>query len=398
MSSLEAQFARHLAWTSDGPLGLTVERAEGPFIELADGRRLIDFISGIAVSSLGHRHPRVVEAVKAQVDRHLHVMVYGEFIQQPQVAFAARLAAQLPPALQVVYFTMSGTEANEGALKLAKKYTGRTKMIAFERSYHGDTHGALSVTGRSVYQDPYRPLLPDVVFLPFNDIDALAAIDAATACVITEPIQGEGGIIVPSAAWMQALRRRCTEAGALLIFDEIQTGFGRTGTLFAFESFEGFDVVPDVMTVAKAMAGGMPLGAFIASPEIFATFRRDPPLSHVTTFGGHPVSCAAALATLQVLLEEDLPARARQLETRVRARLAHPLIRDLRGRGAMLGMELVDQAVTERVVRRCLERGLLLGWTLHSDTLVRLAPPLNIPFDVLDTALGIIMEALRAME
>ena len=392
MPSLEAQFARHVAWTSDGPLGLTVERAEGPFIELAGGRRLIDFISGIAVSSLGHRHPRVVEAVKAQVDRHLHVMVYGEFIQQPQVDFATLLAAQLPPALQVVYFTMSGTEANEGALKLAKKYTGRTKMIAFERSYHGDTHGSLSVTGRSVYQDPYRPLLPNVAFLPFNDIDALSAIDAATACVITEPIQGEGGIIVPSAAWIQALRRRCTEVGALLIFDEIQTGFGRTGTLFAFE---GFGVVPDIVTVAKAMAGGMPLGAFIASPEIFVTFRRDPPLSHVTTFGGHPVSCAAALATLRVLLEEDLPSRARQIETQVRAGLVHPRIRHLRGRGAMLGMELVDQAVTERVVRRCLERGVLLGWTLHSDTLVRLAPPLTIPFEVLDEALGIIVDSLE---
>jgi acetylornithine/succinyldiaminopimelate/putrescine aminotransferase len=392
MASLDAQFARHVAWTSDAPLGLTVERADGPFLYLADGRRLIDFISGIAVSSVGHRHPRVVEAVKAQVDRHLHVMVYGEFIQQPQVALATLLAAQLPPALQVVYFTMSGTEANEGALKLAKKYTGRTRMVAFDRSYHGDTHGSLSVTGRAVYQDPFRPLLPDVVFLPFGDVEALQAIDAATACVIAEPIQGEGGIRVPSDAWMQTLRRRCTETGALLIFDEVQTGFGRTGTLFAFE---GFGVVPDVMAVAKAMGGGMPLGAFIASPEIFATFRRDPPLSHVTTFGGHPVSCAAALATLRILLDDDLPARALQIGDRVRARLTHPLIREVRGRGAMLGMELVDQAVTARVVRRSLDRGLLLGWTLHSNTLVRLAPPLTIAFDVLDEALGIILDALN---
>ncbi len=392
MSSLEAQFARHVAWTSEEPLGLTVERAEGPFLYLADGRRIIDFISGIAVSSLGHRHPRVVEAIKAQVDRHLHVMVYGEFIQQPQVEFATLLAAQLPPALQVVYFTMSGTEANEGALKLAKKYTGRTKMIAFEQSYHGDTHGSLSVTGRSLYQDPFRPLLPDVVFLPFDEVEALAAIDDETACVITEPIQGEGGIRVPSEAWMQALRRRCTETGALLIFDEVQTGFGRTGTLFAFQ---GFGVVPDIVTAAKAMAGGMPLGAFLSRPEIFATFRRDPPLSHVTTFGGHPVSCAAAHAALQVLLDEDLPARALQIEQRVRATLAHRLIRDLRGRGAMLGMDLIDPPTTERVVQRCLQRGVLLGWTLHSNTLVRLAPPLNIPFDLLDTALGIIIDTLE---
>ncbi|MFQ5571342.1 MAG: aspartate aminotransferase family protein [Rhodothermales bacterium] len=392
MSTLQEQFARHIAWTSDVPLGLTIDRAEGPFLYLADGRCLIDFISGIAVSSLGHRHPRVIEAVKAQLDRHLHVMVYGEMIQRPQVECAALLAAQVPPSLQVVYFTMSGTEANEGALKLAKKYTGRTRMIAFDRSYHGDTHGSLSVTGRSVYRDPYRPLLPRITFLPFGDLEALAAIDEEAACVIVEPIQGEGGINVPSASWMQTLRARCTDAGALLIFDEIQTGFGRTGTLFAFE---GFGVVPDIMTVAKAMGGGMPLGAFLSSPEIFATFRTDPPLSHVTTFGGHPVSCAAARATLQVLLDEDLPARARQIGERVRQALVHPLIREVRGRGAMLGMELVSRNVTERVVSRCLERGVLLGWTLHSDTLVRLAPPLNIPFDVLDEALGIIVDSLE---
>lgn len=396
---LRDQFARHVAWTSDTPLGLTVERAEGSFLYLDDGRRLIDFISGIAVSSLGHRHPRVVEAIKAQVDRHLHVMVYGEFVQRPQVAYAALLAAQLPPALSVVYFTNSGTEANEGALKLAKKYTGRTRLVGFDRSYHGDTHGSLSVTGRDVYRAPFRPLLPDVALLPYDDLAALDRIDERTAGVIVEPIQGEGGIRVPSTAWMRRLRARCTEVGALLIFDEIQTGFGRTGTLFAFEGFSadasGPAVVPDVLTVAKAMGGGMPLGAFIASPEILNVLRRDPPLSHVTTFGGHPVSCAAGLATLEVLLAEALPARAEQVGARVRARLVHPLVREVRGRGAMLGMELVTREVTARVVARCLERGVLLGWTLHSDTLVRLAPPLNIPFDVLDEALGILFDVLE---
>ena len=394
MSTLDQQFADHVAWTSDAPLGLTVARAEGPFLYLDDGRRVIDLISGIAVSSLGHRHPRVVEAIKQQVDRHLHVMVYGEMIQRPQVAFASLLAEQLPPQLQVAYFTMSGTEANEGALKLAKKYTGRSKLVAFEHSYHGDTHGSLSVTGRKVYQDPFRPLLPDVTFLPFNDIDALTAIDDETAAVITEPIQGEGGVHVPSDDWMQALRRRCTETGALLIFDEIQTGFGRTGDLFAFE---GFGVVPDVMSVAKAMGGGMPLGAFISSPEILDVLRRDPPLSHVTTFGGHPVSCAAAFATLQVLLEEHLPARAETVGQRVRERLDHPLIRAVRGRGAMLGMELVSRDVTQQMVERCLDEGVLLGWTLHSNTLVRIAPPLNIPLDVLDTALDTMRDALDAV-
>ncbi len=393
MPDLKQQFADHVAWTSDAPLGLVVERAEGPFLYLDDGRRMIDLISGIAVSSLGHRHPRVVEAVKQQVDRHLHVMVYGEFVQRPQAAFAALLAEQLPPALQVAYFTMSGTEANEGALKLAKKYTGRSKFVAFERSYHGDTHGSLSVTGRRVYQDPFRPLLPGVTFLPFGDVDALEAIDDETAAVITEPIQGEGGIRVPSDAWMQALRRRCDETGALLVFDEIQTGFGRTGTLFAFE---GFGVVPDVMTVAKAMGGGMPLGAFISRPEVMDVLRRDPPLSHVTTFGGHPVSCAAAFAALRVLLEENLPARAHEVGRRVRERLDHPLIREVRGRGAMLGMELTSRDATQHVVERCLDDGVLLGWTLHSNTLVRIAPPLNIPFDVLDAALDVMLAALDA--
>ena len=392
MPDLHQQFADHVAWTSDEPLGLTVERAEGPFLHLDDGRRVIDLISGIAVSSLGHRHPRVVEAIKQQVDRHLHVMVYGEMVQRPQVAFASLLAEQLPPALQVAYFTMSGTEANEGALKLAKKYTGRRKLVAFEHSYHGDTHGSLSVTGRSVYQDPFRPLLPNVEFLPFNEVDALRAIDTDTAAVITEPIQGEGGIHVPSDAWMQALRRRCTETGALLLFDEIQTGFGRTGDLFAFE---GFGVVPDIMSVAKAMGGGMPIGAFISSPEILGVLRRDPPLSHVTTFGGHPVSCAAAFATLQVLLDEELPARAQAVGQHIRDRLDHPLIREVRGRGAMLGMELVSREVTQAVVERCMDRGVLLGWTLHSNTLVRIAPPLNIPLGVLDEALDTMLEALN---
>ncbi len=391
MDSLQEGFSRHVAWTSDSPLGLVVDYAEGPYIVLRSGQRLIDFISGIAVSSLGHRHPRVIRAIREQVDRHLHVMVYGEFIQQAQVEYARLLCAQLPEPLQAVYFTMTGTEANEGALKLAKKATGRTKLIAFERSYHGDTHGSLSVTGRSVYRDPFLPLLPNVEFLPFDDTRALAAIDVSTACVITEPIQGEGGIRVPSADWMQALRARCTEVGALLIFDEIQTGFGRTGTLFAFE---GFGIVPDILTLAKAMAGGMPLGGFVASPKMLEVLRRDPPLSHVTTFGGHAVSCAAALATLKVLLEEDLPGQAQRIETYARERLRHPLIREVRGRGAMLGMVLRNSGTTARVVRECLGRGLLLGWTLHSDTLVRLAPPLNISSAVLTRSLDILMAVL----
>lgn len=391
MRSIDADFARHVAWTSNHPLGLEVERAEGPFLYLSDGRRIIDFISGIAVSSLGHGHPRVIDAIKEQVDRHLHVMVYGELVQRPQVELATLLAQNLPSELSVVYFTNSGTEANEGALKLAKKRTGRSRIISFERSYHGDTHGSLSVTGRDVYRKPYEPLLPGVTFLPFNEIEALGAIDDTVACVITEPIQGEGGVNVPSAEWMGALRQRCTSAGALLIFDEIQTGFGRTGRLFAFEHFE---IQPDILTSAKAMGGGMPLGAFISSPEIFEVMRDDPPLSHVTTFGGHPVSCAAGLAALRTIVDENLPARAVEIGKRVRERLVHPGIREVRGMGALLGMEMVSSEVAERTVNKCIEEGILLGWTLHSNTLVRIAPPLNVTWDVLDSALSTILNAI----
>ena len=386
-------FQNALAWTSDAPIGLHIDRAQGPFLYLKDGSRVIDLISGIAVSSVGHRHPDVIEAIQEQIDRHLHVMVYGEFVQEHQAGYAAELTAALPLGLDSVYFTMTGTEANEGALKLAKKATGRTRMIGFRNSYHGDTHGSLSVTGRDVYRDPFLPLLPDVDFLPVDDMDALAAIDETVACVITEPIQGEGGIIVPSDAWHHALRKRCTEVGALLIFDEIQAGFGRTGSLFAFEQF---GVQPDIISLAKAMAGGMPLGAFVASRELMATFRNDPPLSHVTTFGGHPVSCAAARATLRVLLNEHLPERAKWIETVVRERLQHPAIVEIRGRGAMLGMLLDDADRTARVVERCLKDGVLLGWTLHSNSLVRIAPPLNISEAVLNDALGVIVSALEA--
>ena len=386
------QFTEHLAWTSDNPIGLEVDQAVGSYIYLKDGRRIIDLISGIAVSSLGHRHPRVIEAIKRQVDKHLHVMVYGEFIQGSQARYAAALAKALPDGLDSVYFTMTGTEANEGALKLAKKATGRTRMMSFENSYHGDSHGSLSVTGRQVYREPFLPLLPDVDFLPFNDINALSAIDETVACVITEPIQGEGGIIVPSVAWHQALRKRCSEVGALLIFDEIQTGFGRTGSMFACEQF---GVVPDIITLAKAMGGGMPLGAFVPSHAIMAALRNNPPLSHVTTFGGHPVSCAAALATLEVLTNENLPARALQIEAQIRETLVHPSIREIRGRGAMLGLDLRDAALTENVTKFCLENGVLLGWTLHSNSLIRVAPPLNIEEDVLNMALRVILMALK---
>lgn len=391
MSNQES-FYQHVAQTSDAPMGLEVEHAEGPYIYTFDGKEYVDFISGIAVSSLGHRHPKVVEAIKRQVDRHLHVMVYGEFIQEPQSAYAELLTGQLPDSLDRVYFVNSGTEANEGALKLAKKHTGRHKFVGFNHGYHGDTQGSLSVTGRDVYRDPYKPLLPDVHFLDFNSFDKLETIDEDTAAVIMEPIQGEGGIIPAKKEWLQGVRKRCTEVGALLIFDEVQTGFFRTGSLF---SFQQYGVVPDILCLAKAMAGGMPMGAFVSSSEIFESFKHDPPLNHVTTFGGHPVSCAAAHATLTELLDGNFVDKASEIESIVRDKLTAEGIVEVRGVGAMLGMELQDKELTQTVVDDCLEKGIILGWTLHSDTLVRLAPPLIIKKELLKTTLNTINNSVE---
>ncbi|MCC5935287.1 MAG: aspartate aminotransferase family protein [Balneolales bacterium] len=388
-------FYRHVALTSDTPMGIEIDHAEGPFFYDTTGRRYTDFISGIAVSTLGHRHPAVVSALRAQLDRHLHVMVYGEFIQRPQSDFARLLTSVLPESLDRIYFVNSGTEANEGALKLAKKHTGRTKLIAFRNSYHGDTHGALSVTGRDVYRDPYLPLLPDVHFFDYNDDAVLEAVDSQTAAVILEPIQGEGGIIPSQKPWLQKLRARCTETGACLIFDEIQSGFGRTGKLFAFEHY---GVVPDILCMAKAMGGGMPVGGFAASSRLFEAFMYDPPLNHVTTFGGHPMSCAAGHAALSFTLEHRLWERAPSIEKQIREGLDVPGVVEIRGMGAMLGLVLPDFDTTRAVVERCLEHGLLLGWTLHSNTLVRLAPPLIIEDEVLQEAIGIIRESIAFVE
>jgi len=377
-------FYEHIAQTSDDPMGLMIRRAEGPFIYTDDGKRYVDFISGIAVSSLGHCHPNVVQAVKDQVERHMHVMVYGEYIQKPQSELAELLTSQVPSNLDRVYFVNSGTEANEGALKLAKKYTGKHKFISFHNSYHGDTHGSLSVTGRDVYRDPYQPLLPDVYFLSFNDDSELHKIDEETAAVIMEPIQGEGGIIPADTDWLQKVRKRCNDTGTLLIFDEVQTGFGRTGTLFAFQQY---NVVPDIMSLAKALGGGMPIGAFLSSSKIFETFKYDPPLNHVTTFGGHPVSCAAAYAALKTLLDDDLMKNAITIENTARSILKGKGIVEVRGKGAMLGLQLRDFELTRKVVKACLDEGIILGWTLHSNTLIRIAPPLIIDHDLLKDVL-----------
>lgn len=397
MTSLRRRFRRYLCQTSPDPIGLEIDRAAGSYLYTTDGKAYLDFISGIGVANIGHTHKAVVKAIKAQAEKHLHVMVYGEYIQSPQVDLAARLAQLLPKGLSQVYFTNSGTEANEGALKLAKKFTGRKRLISFEGSFHGDTHGACSVTGREIYRKPFEPLLPGVTFLPFNDLDALKRIDDSVAAVITEPIQGEGGMRIPDERFLPALRERCSKVGALLIFDEVQTGFGRTGRLFAMEHW---GVVPDILTVAKSMGGGMPLGAFISSPKMMQTLSVDPALSHVTTFGGHPVCCAAGLASLNFIVENDLPQRAEKSGRKLRAALQElarkiDTIRDVRGKGLMIGLELADSKQTARFVQRCLTAGLILGWTLHTNTVVRIAPPLTLSEKEMREGLRIIEKALR---
>ena len=385
-------FQHIIAQTSDSPMALEISNAKGCYIYTSSGKSYLDFISGIAVSSLGHGHPKIIKALHEQIDRHLHVMVYGEYIQKPQLEFAQLLLDQLPDSMEQIYLVNSGTEANEGALKLAKKYTGRSEFVAFNNSYHGDTQGSLSVTGRDIYRDPYLPLLPDVYFGEFNSDSALDLISDETAAVILEPIQGEGGIIPADKKWLISLRKKCNEHNTLLIFDEIQSGFGRTGKLFAFEHY---GVTPDILCMAKAMGGGMPIGGFVSSKQIFQTFKYDPPLNHVTTFGGHPVSCAAAHANLKELLEGSYFNRAQEIETIMKSGLKGKGIKEVRGIGAMLGLELESVELTKHVVDQCFEKGILLGWTLHSNQLIRLAPPLIISDEQLNFVINTILSALK---
>jgi acetylornithine/N-succinyldiaminopimelate aminotransferase len=374
---LDALFRRHVCQTSPAPLGIPVARAAGSSVWDTNGREYLDLLAGMGVSNIGHTHPAVVEAVRTQAARHLHVMVYGELVQEMQVRLAVRLAALLSSPLEVAYFTSSGTEAIEGALKTARKHTRRPRLIAFDGGFHGDTLGALSIGGNAVYRRPFEPLLPDVTLLPFDDESALAAIDERTAAVVVEPVQAEAGVRIPSPGFLPALRRRCTETGALLVLDEVVTAFGRTGRLFAHEHW---GVVPDLIVLAKALGGGLPLGAFVGSPAVMGTLSHDPPLAHVTTFGGHPLSCAAGLAALDVLVREDLAARAaargRALLGDLGALAGRGGLASVRGLGMLLGLEFDDARACARFAGRALERGLILNWTLHRDTVVRLAPPL----------------------
>lgn len=399
MTGLAEDFRRFVAQTSDAPIGIEVSHARGAHVFATDGRRYLDLIAGIGVASVGHAHPEVVAALEAQARRHLHVMVYGEYVQAAQVGLARRLASVLPAPLSSIYFTSSGAEAIEGSLKTARKWTGRPGFVAFEGGYHGDTMGALSLMASPHYRAPFEPLVPGVRILPWDDVAALERIDETIAAVVLEPVQGEGGVRVPSPGFLPALRRRCDEVGALLVLDEVITAFGRTGRLFGCEHWH---VVPDLLVMAKALGGGMPLGGFAGRPELMATLTHDPPLAHVTTFGGHPVSCAAGLAALEVTLREDLPGRARRLgdgwRSALRAALPAPAVRDVRGLGLMVGVEFAAPERCRAFVDACRARGLLLGWTLHRDTVVRLAPPLIIAEADLEAATVGMADALAATE
>lgn len=370
---------------------LEFERADGIYLYDKNGRAFIDLISGIGVSNLGHSHPHVINAIKEQVDKYMHLMVYGEYVQTPQVRFAEKLISLLPDNLQSVYFTNSGAEAVEGALKLAKRFTGRRQIVAFKNSYHGSTQGALSVMGNEEFKQAYRPLLPGVSFARFNSLDDLDLITTATACAIIEPVQGEAGVRVPDKAFMQALRKRCTELGVLLVLDEIQSGFGRTGQLFAFEHF---GIVPDILLLAKALGGGMPVGAFIASHQIMAALKNNPILGHITTFGGHPVCCAAGLAALEVLLNENLVAGVGEKAALFRKLLVHPQIKEVRGEGLMLAVEFENFELNKKIIDRCIENGVITDWFLHCSNAMRIAPPLIITGEQIEKACTVIVEAI----
>ncbi|RKR82322.1 acetylornithine/succinyldiaminopimelate/putrescine aminotransferase [Mucilaginibacter gracilis] len=391
MTTLRQLFLNHNAQTTHFPLLLEFESARGVYIYDKQGKPYLDLISGIGVSNIGHSHPRVIEAITQQAEKYMHLMVYGEYIQAPQVKFAEKLASLLPLQLQCTYFVNSGSEAIEGALKLAKRYTGRSNIIACKNSYHGSTHGALSVMGNEVYKQAYRPLLPGIQFIDFNDAAHLEQITTETACVLIETIQGEAGIRVPDVAYMQALRQRCTHTGTLLILDEIQVAMGRTGKMFAFEHF---GIVPDILVLAKALGGGMPIGAFVSSAQIMDSLRENPILGHITTFGGHPVCCAAGLAGLEVLFSENLIEQVKQKEALMRALLVHPAIREVRGKGLIMAIELKNFEFNKKVIDRCIENGVITDWFLHCTNSMRLAPPLIITHDELTMACNVILEAL----
>jgi acetylornithine/N-succinyldiaminopimelate aminotransferase len=391
LSEARRLFLQHVAQTSPHPLGLEIERAEAVYLYDTSGKAYLDLIGGISVANTGHRHPAVVQAIRDQLDRYLHVMVFGEFIQSPQVQYAAMLAANLPTSLNTVYFTNSGAEATEGAMKLAKRVTGRTEILAFHKSYHGSTQGALSVLGDEYWRNAFRPLLPGILHETYNTAAALDAISSKTACVIAETIQAESGVHSPDREWLQQLRRKCHETGTLLILDEIQVGFGRTGTLWGFERF---GIVPDILLLGKALGGGMPMGAFISDQSRMASLTDRPVLGHITTFGGHPVCCAAGLASMQVLLQNDWIGQVEAKEQLFRQLLVHPAIRAVRSCGLLIALEFESFDRNKQIIDACIAKGALTDWFLFAPECLRIAPPLTITAEEIRSACDIILEAI----
>lgn len=394
MLNLRQLFLSHNAQTTDFPLSLEIVRAEGLYLYDKDDKSYLDLISGIGVSSIGHRHPKVVEAIKKQADEYLHLMVYGEYIQSPQTLLAAKLATLLPNNLSSVYLVNSGSEAIEGAMKLAKRYTGKTHIIACKDSYHGSTQGALSIMGNESYKQAYRPLLPDIEFIEFGNIKDLEKITPATAAIFLETIQGEAGIRLASKEFWQAIREKCNETGTLLVLDEIQCGIGRSGK---FSAFDHYGIVPDILILAKALGGGMPIGAFISSPKIMNSLKENPILGHITTFGGHPLNCAAALATLGVMESENLIETVTEKGKLFQELLVHPEIISFRGEGLMLAIQLKDFDFNKKAIDRCIENGVIVDWFLHCSDSMRIAPPLTIREIEIRKACKIIIEAIDAI-
>jgi acetylornithine/N-succinyldiaminopimelate aminotransferase len=384
-------FLQHLAQTSTAPLALEIVKVEGCELWGADGKKYIDLIGGISVANVGHRHPKVVAAIQKQLEAYMHIMVYGELVQSPQVQYAKLLTDHLPPSLNSVYFTNSGAEAVEGAMKLAKRFTNRTEIVAFNKSYHGSTQGALSIIGDEYWRTAYRPLLPGIRHLNYNSFEELKFITEETACVIAETIQAEAGIIAPQNGWLTALRQRCTETGTLLILDEIQTGFGRTGKLWGFEHF---DIVPDVLLLGKALGGGMPLGAFIADKKIMDCLTDNPVLGHITTFGGHPVCCAAGMAAMKALLEENYIAEISTKEKLFQSLLVHPSIKHLNSFGLWMAVGFGNNEQSKKIIDHCIENGVLSDWFLFAPECLRISPPLTISTTQISQACKVILEAI----
>jgi acetylornithine/N-succinyldiaminopimelate aminotransferase len=394
MFSTRQLFFEILAQTSPAPFALEIERASGCWLYAPDGKKYFDLIAGVSVSNIGHNNPVIINAIKQQLDKYMHLMVYGEFIQKPQVRLAEALCSLLPGNLNSVYFTSSGSEAAEGAIKLARRYTGRHEIISFKNAYHGSTLGALSVMGNETLKRAFRPLIPSVRQIEFNNEDSLEEISHHTACVMVEPIQAEAGVIVPENDFLRKLRNKCTEKGALLIFDEIQTGFGRTGKIFAMDWFK---VYPDIALFAKSFGGGLPLGAFVASRDVMSALCSNPALGHITTFGGHPVSCSAGLASVEYIIEHRLAENACRAGDKFRELLVHPAIREIRGKGLLLAVELENTSAVKKVITRCLAKGLITEWFLFDDKSIRISPPLIISENEIGEVCEIIIKSLAAV-